>query len=240
LDETPLDRVRQKRQEQSSTQAEAAKTQSIIEAIKTSGGDTKDSVTSAMHDLLLATLVGKDPKIAEVSKNLAELLTSISRASEQIENSGLDNISRVFEKLMDSLADLPSQIAATDQSRDLIPYLENITTAVKSKNMSPRVEVSPNVTVDLDPLEELFREMKDADGGLDLSKYRPQDLAEDGEAFQYIGFLNPGGAWYIIENDVENNKLRYKFGNSGYAKAWDSRGGFAYKLLDKAINEVQA
>lgn len=157
---TPLDRVRQKRQNDAANQAEASKTQSIIDAIKTSGGDTKDSVTSAMHDLLLATLVAKDPRLAQVSADLGKLLESIAKASEDVSNSGLDAIPKTFGSLIEALKALPAEVAKTDRSPELIPYLQEVTKAVKGV----KTTVTPNVQarVDLSPINALLERVEKA------------------------------------------------------------------------------
>jgi hypothetical protein len=157
---TPLDRVKQKRQDDAANQAEAAKTQSIIDAIKTSGGDTKDSVTSAMHDLLLATLVAKDPRLAQVSADLGKLLESIAKASENVSNSGLDVLPKTFGSLVEALKALPAEVAKTDRSPELIPYLQEVTKAVKGV----KTVVTPNVVarVDLSSINSLLERVEKA------------------------------------------------------------------------------
>jgi hypothetical protein len=157
---TPLDRVKQKRQDDAANQAESAKTQSIIDAIKTSGGDTKDSVTSAMHDLLLATLVAKDPRLAQVSSDLGKLLESIAKASENVSNSGLDVLPKTFGSLIEALKAMPAEVAKTDRSPELIPYLQEVTKAVKGV----KTVVTPNVVarVDLSSINGLLERVEKA------------------------------------------------------------------------------
>lgn len=159
-DNTPLEKVRQKRQAQADKQAETAKTQSIIDAIKSSGGDTKDSVTTAMHDLLLATLVAKDPRLAEVSSQVGELLDNIAKASDNFKNSGLDVIPKTFSTLVEALKSLPGEIAQTDKSPDLIPYLKEISANVKGSKsvISPVVDAK----VDLQPLMRVLERVEKA------------------------------------------------------------------------------
>jgi hypothetical protein len=160
LEPTPLDKIKQKRQEQAAAQADAHKTQSIIDAVKSSGGDTKDSITSAMHDLLLATLVAKDPRMADVSSQVAQLLQDIAKASDNFKNSGLDVIPKTFSGLIEALKALPDEIAKRDTSSELIPYLENINKSVNSA----RVVVNPNVraAVDLSPLTNILGRVEQA------------------------------------------------------------------------------
>lgn len=236
-----LDDISQKRQNKAGAEAESAKTQSVIDAIKQSGGDTKDSVTSAMHDLLLATLVAKDPRLAQVSGDLGKLIDDIARTSDNLKDSSINTLPDLFKRMSAVVEDLPRAIASTDKSPELIPYLENIAKVLRSKNTSPSVTVEPTVNVDLKPLEDILRKFVDSPKkGIDFTEYRAQDLANDGEVFQYVGFLKADGGWYIIENDAENNQLRYKFGTDGYEEAWKNYMNFEYKLMDAALNALSA
>lgn len=236
---TYLEQLQEKKQKAATEQAEAAKTKSIVDAVKSSGGDTKDSVTSAMHDLLLATLVAKDPRLAEVSDNLGKLLTSVATASKDLKQSGLDSIPRTFEQLIKSIHDLPDKVAATDRSGELIPYLKSIEQAISSSTpiFDPKVEA----TVDLTPVSKVLRDHlnRPVEKAVTLDGYKAQDLSTEGST-QYVGFVNPDGVWYIIENDMEGNSLRYVFGKSDYKKAWDNHTGKVYKLLNEAINAIRS
>lgn len=232
--DTPLDRIRQKRQSQASEEAESAKTQSIIDAIKSSGGETKDSVTSAMHDLLMATLVAKDPKIAEAAANLVNLVDQINAATERIQSIDMTPLTEQFNSLEGTLEKLPSRIEQAHVANDYTNEFKNLARIFTSKNFSPNIRVDVP-KIDIDPLKEVLQS-----DGYDLESYRAQDMDEEEAGIQYVGFVNPQGEWYIIKNNEEKNSLRYKFGKSGYEKAWKKLSTFDYKLLDEAFNEARA
>lgn len=150
-------------QNRKQSEAEAAKTQSVIDAIQSSSGATKDSLSSAMHDILMATLIGKDPKLAQVAKNLGDLLGSIAKASDNFRNSGIEVIPKTFNQLTTALQALPDQVAATDKSPELIPYLQRLDATIRQNrpvfnpNIDAKVDVSPLKTL----LESINKSIKD-------------------------------------------------------------------------------
>lgn len=236
MDDTPLDRIRQKRQSQALEQTESAKTQSIIDAIKTSGGETKDGVTSAVHDLIMATLVAKDPRMTEVAKSLTELIDNIREASAKVQSVDMSPLSDKFGALDKTLRTLPDRMGQVNAEYDSREEIKKLNQLIASKNFSPNISVSAP-KVNIDPLKEILQQSSNE---LDLSSYRAQDIDEEEMGVQYIGFVNPKGAWYIIRNDEEKNALRYKFGRSRYSAAWGKLSTFDYKLLDEAYDEVRS
>jgi len=152
IPDDPISRIQQKRQAQAGFDVDQSRTDSIIDAVKSSGGETKDGITSAMHDILMATLIGKDPKIAEVAKNLAGLLESIDKASKNVKSSSLEVLPSVYKSLVDAIAELPGKLAESDNTEVLIPYLEGINKTIQGKNTNPVVTVN-NKDVKLDAKE---------------------------------------------------------------------------------------
>ena len=92
----------------------------------------------------------------------------------------------------------------------------------------PKIDLKPLT----DTLESHFK-----DDTIDLNNYRAQDIKDDGDT-QYIGFTNVKGEWYIVENKTRKNQLRYKFGKSGYAKAWREAETYTYTLLYEAASAL--
>lgn len=170
-------------------------------------------------------------------KVIAEL--DASKLSEEQQKS-LDQLRSVISQLQDS------EKTANDGLKSLV---QELIASVKALEVAPKVSVdapvvnipaqkAPQVTVDvdLDPLEAVLRELlTPADTKPDLSRYRAQDLKEQGD-IQYVGFVNPEGNWYIIENDTKKNQMRYLFGAKGYAKHFRNAGQYVYKLMNEAIN----
>jgi len=237
----PISRIKQQRQTQADAALEQGRTDSIIGAVTESGAQTTDTLSKSMHDILMATMIGKDPRIAEVATNLTELLKSIVVATNNLEDSGLSEIRETFTKLLGELSDLPERVAATDKSEELIPYLEDVARAVKAINISPNVTVTPS-KVDLSGLEKTLKEALSTPEaeGIDLDDYRAHDIDNTDPNIQYIGFVDESGAWYIMENNSLENSLRYKFGKGKYQTAWPKAATFGYLILSEAVREVQA
>lgn len=120
-----------------------------------------------------------------------------------------------------------------------------IVAAIKAQNLSTVVNVPdlPAPQVDLSSIENTMRELwerpdvleTESHEEVDLDCYRAQDLT-DGDDVQYVGFVNPDGKWYIIENKIKENTMRYVFGSSGYASAFKRAATFEYNLLNEAIH----
>lgn len=228
----PLERIKQKRAEASAKQTEDARSQAIVGATT----ESKDALTQSMHDILMATMIGKDPRLAEVASNLVDLLKSIKEASENVKQNDTSEIKDVFRTIADTLRELPQQVAETDKSENLIPYLETLTKAVLSIDVSPSVTVSPNV--DFKPVIKAIKDSKVEIGDDRLEAYKAQDIDSTDPNRQYVGFIKPDGGWYIIENDMANNSLRYVFGKSGYIQAMKSPAKLNYRLYSEAVNEA--
>lgn len=75
---------------------------------------------------------------------------------------------------------------------------------------------------------------KPAEPQLNINDYKPHDNAEAGGK-QYIGFVHPTGAWYIMCNDIDKNQQRYAGGPDDYAAAWSKRRDLKYGLISDAI-----
>jgi hypothetical protein len=235
----PISRIQQKRQDQANLDLEQSRTDSIIGAVNQSSSQTTDALSKSMHDILMATMIGKDPRIAEVATNLTELLKSIAIARQDLDKSGISEIKDTFEMLLSAMSDLPDKVAATDKSDELIPYLKDVSAAVRSIRFNPNVTVTP-AKVDLTSLENTLKEVLSTPEaeGIDLECYKAHDIDNTDPNIQYVGFVNESGAWYIMENNSLENSLRYKFGKKNYQTAFPKASTFGYRILSEAINEV--
>lgn len=133
----------------------------------------------------------------------------------------------------------------TSGNKDLSTGIDKLTKAVNGLLMNPVVNVpAPQVKVDapkidLKPLQDTLKGYFEAPKveKIDLECYRAQDITET-DSKQYVGFVNPDGDWYIIENDIPGNSLRYVFGTGNYATAFQKAPQYEYQLLNEAINAV--
>lgn len=73
---------------------------------------------------------------------------------------------------------------------------------------------------------------------IDLEDFRVADSAEPVLGYQYFGFVNDKGEWYIMYNEAAEGKVRYKFGKDNYERNWELYGNHEYMLFNEAIKEV--
>lgn len=126
--------------------------------------------------------------------------------------------------------------------KDYTDKLDEAIEAIKAIELSPNISVqAPKVTVpklDFKPLIEAMAE-KETEVDIELEDFRAQDINNEEIGIQYIGFVHPSGAWYIIKNYVDEDKMRYKFGKSDYEKFFAAPDLYEYTTLDRAIYEIQ-
>lgn len=224
----PLSRIKQQRQDTALRDAENARTQSVIDAFQ----NGNQEISETMRNILMATIIGKDPKLAEVAYKLDELLKNIGDAGDKFKETGLEAIPEVFSSLLEEIQQLPDKVAQTDKSRDLIPYMQEITQAVRSKRLETTVNVPET---DFDPVVKAIKGQKLPKND-PLSFYKAQDINNNDPNLQYVGFVNPEGGWYIIENS--GDAIRYVFGKTGYAQAFKDATKLNYRLYSEAIREA--
>lgn len=171
------DRVRKQRDDQKRQAEEKARQQALLKAITDSGGNTQESVTSAIHDLMLATLVSKDPRLVDISKGLVDLLESVKSASSDLKKLGLGDLPNAQEELVDLLKSIPDAIASNDRTDELIQQLRGLETTVKSKNTSANVTVEAP-SLDLRPLEKLITRIESAISSKATAEFDTSQLQE--------------------------------------------------------------
>lgn len=174
-----IEKIQAKRQAQAEAEAERAKNEALIGAVTETGSQTTDTLSKSMHDILMATMIGKDPRIAEVAGNLTELLQSIATASNEVKDSGLKEVKTTFKKLLDEVSDLPNRVAATDKSAELIPFIQQVEVAVRGIRVNPSVTVNEreqNLKPVTDLLKSVEKAIKDNKVRVDVPKQDNEEL----------------------------------------------------------------
>lgn len=168
---------------------------------------------------------------------------------------GLDNIDpKQFKNVADSVKELSAQLKSLPNALDklnakdtqeMMDCMRGIQEAINSKDFSPNIDVkSPAIPqINVAPIVKAIENLKegkeeDKETGVDLDDYRGVVIDDDADTMQYIGFMNTKGEWYIICNDIDDNKMTYKFGKTDFNSAWDSHVNLNYKMLDVAVAEV--
>lgn len=215
------------------------------------------AMLAELKKIQLASLMGSQGKSTviltdqtDLGDKIAELTTKLVDAVKSCDNTEVSTgqLSKLSD-IQQALQDLSRVIAASARTDG------DVVTAIKNLKLSPNITVpKPEVQVtvpkiDWEPLqrtiqtafEAMPRETEEVNDVYDLSRYRAMDIQDnDDRTIQYIGFVNPEGNWYIIENNVNGNQLRYVFGVDDYGSHFAKASTFQYQLLNGAIDALQA
>lgn len=219
MDESYLAKIKLDRSEAARKAEEDKRANLIVDAVGSAGKDTKDEVTTAIHDLMLATLVAKDPRLVEVTKNLGSLLKEIGKASSSFDSSALKDIPKIQQKIVDALQNIPDVISEASKSDELIPYLENIVTAIQSKDTSPPKVNVTTPSLDLSPISdaisELSRNLKQEKKVTKATDFTPiQDAVKSVEkAIRSLSF--PVANYVLPFKDVNGRAVQVQLDSSG-------------------------
>ena len=172
----------------------------------------------------------------DTTKNVQQMVDSFKALTKE-----LDKSQKTMEAIIKTISNAKSPEVVASKV-NLKPIADSIQDAFNSIDFRPVVNVAaPKVTVpklDLQPLIDVMSE-KETQVEVELEDFRAQDINNEEIGVQYIGFVHPSGAWYIIKNEVEENKMRYKFGKSDYEKHFAAPDTYEYTTLDRAIYEIQ-
>lgn len=193
-----------------------------IMALKEVNSGEFSTLSTAITQALQYVAARNDSSRAQTADILRQMGATLGQYLENLEESGRTGTKDVVQALQ-------SVIEALNKPEKDIP--------------APIVNVeAPNVTVqerelDLSPLLTAIDSLKPEEPPqeIQLQEYRASDLKESG-GMQYIGFVHPSGKWYIIENDIKKNRMRYVFGRKAYATHFKSAASYEYKVMNEAIN----
>lgn len=205
------------------------------------------NVTDSINKMNMTAFMTNDglPKLAQ---NLTVLTDAVDGLSKKYQNEGLSELSQQLKKTVDQLGVVAKNLTQTKIKVDLPlqKTIDGLTNSIKAIDFKPTVNVPPATVkvsspkVDTSGLESVMQQyLSDENKEIDLDDYRAQDLDEMELGVQYVGFVNPKGAWYIVKNVEENNTLRYAFGNDSYSAFWPQASKLDYTLLNEALHEVQ-
>lgn len=226
------------------------KSDATLEGIATSRNI--DDVIKELREVQLASLLGGNkPTViltdqTDLGDKIRELSDKFAEAIRGIDSSAIDakQVNKLIE-VVSTLDALNGMIANNLKYAD--KQRGEILAAIKALKLSTVVNVpEPKVTfkeskVDFSPLQDTIREVFTPPVTfINLDRYKAQDIDNSVQDKQYIGFLNSEGNWYIIENDIPANKLRYVFGNSGYIEAFSKASSYEYTLLNEAVDALSA
>ena len=190
----------------------------------------------------------------DLTVKIDELTNAVIKAITELRNDTTvpDKIADDYQKIADYVIK-----ANKEQSSDLKEVAEKIVTAVESIKLPamPKIPAMPEINIpafpkinipapivnipknDFSPIARAIDGLKQ-EKGIDLSDFRPHDIVDADSDTQYIGFVSPSGQWYVIENKVKENTIRYVFGKDNYSEAFANAGSYKYKLLSEATDAL--
>lgn len=211
------------------------------------------SMLAELKKMQLASLMGSQGKSTviltdqtDLGDKLKAMVDSFTAAVTKLDSSDMDKQElSSLKALQTGLQELKQAVInSKDDNSDIVAAIKALKLDVAAPVVNvPQAKVTVQSSpVDLKPLQATLEQYftheaateTDSDAP-DLDCYRAQDII-DLDDVQYIGFQNPDGNWYIIENDIKGNKMRYVFGSKNYATAFKKAASYQYQLLDKAIN----
>lgn len=168
-------------------------------------------------------------RLAEILKNVLSELTAISSKNTPLSNKEIANLNK-------SLATFNK--TSINNNRSNAQLLSSIKTIVDSINVPPPHIASSDI--DLLPLKKKLSGIESAlSKNIQLDNYKPHDIINVGTDKQYIGFVDPAGNWYIVENYIKKDKMRYVFGRGNYTEAIEKASNWQYKVLNEAVDEAK-
>lgn len=221
----------------------------IKNQVKQSGDEVQKALVAAV-EVLVKALRELEPSVTVKNQTPSKItvkgVDAIAQAVDNLTSAAASTttdtavLSKAVQELSVAVKSLPKptdKVTVTNQP-DYSKDFKALQQAVSGIDVRPQVNVQ-GTKVSVPELN--LAPITDAVKGTmrqDLSEYKAQDLTGD-DNFQYVGFLSPGGGWYILENDIQGGTLRYKFGEKNYKSNWRSYMSHPYKLLSEAIREIQ-
>ena len=144
----------------SAVAASGDKVAAEVDKVRSAFENSQDAIAQSLNNLMLATVVTKDPRLAEAADNVAKLLASIADASERFDKSNLNLLPVANKELASSISAL-SKAVGDKQEEDLTPQFDRVVEALNSISVSPVVNVAEKeVSVDLDPVISAIKDLQ--------------------------------------------------------------------------------
>lgn len=120
------------------------------------------TISDALNNLVVATVMSRDPELVNVVSNFTELLSSLSNASDKLGKSPLNEIPTVNKQLTKALQDFV-KMENDKEEPDYTKAFDNLQKAIEKLDIKPVVNVpKQELKIDFKPIERLLSEVKDA------------------------------------------------------------------------------
>lgn len=248
-----LQDVKNKREEAEESASKERSHKELITATK----DGADSIKHAIAQQHAKDRIdNKKTRKVEVNNfpNLA-LRSDIEKVVDGLSNLKLESVDlnpviTALESVKDAFKIIPQEFPKP-KDEIKINNLKEVTDALKGIEFNPvykpEIKVSPTPVkvetkdIDIQPIVDAVNNLKEEpeEEEIKFGDFVAQDL-EENETFQYVGLQDSKGRFCSIENDLQGNKLRFYFSDTYPNKYKDICINLPYKLIGKAISEIQA
>lgn len=215
--------------------------------------DDTDTLIRLLKENQLASLMGAQKQQPVVLADSSELVDHFAKFNENIKvlltGKHAESLSKEQVTTLKSVGQTIEKLTSKPEPKVFNEILKALKALKPLPIPAPIVNVpEPKVVVketkqDFTPVVKAIKDLKltvpeQPEAPLKLDDFKAQDILDSGKDKQYIGFVHPTGTWYIIENFVNENKLRYLFGRGNYASAFKEAPTYQYSLLDEAYNAL--
>lgn len=227
-------------------------TKKSLASAQKSARDDLDALITQLKEVQLSSLMNGNKSSViladstDFGEKMEELGEKIMKAIDLFRNDtkNADKVADVADQCQKLIA--YNVKASREQATEIKTTLKGLIKALESIQLEkfPKLPEFPKIPApivnvpanDFTPIKEAIESLKE-EKGIDLDGYKAHDIL-NGEDKQYIGFVAPSGAWYIIENKIKENSLRYVFGTTDYTKSFKDAPMYQYSLLSEAVNAL--
>lgn len=176
---------------------------------------------------------------AKLNKQQTEAITKAVVAVSQ----GVSALPKDFDtsSITQAIQDLQEAVEANkpqDTSQTIVLAVKSLEAAVNGLKLNPTIKVAPtevNVPpVNLSGVTRAINSLKE-EPTFDFDCYIAQDIDNQINGMQYVLLVTPNSEWCVIENNTDNETLRYCFGMGDYEFPWANRDDLVYSRLDVAV-----
>ena len=137
--------------------------------------EQNSGVQDALNNLVVATVLSKDPKLVEVVTNFTSLLDNLASASKNLENNPLNDLPTVTKGLTKALNDFSNSVKEKEEP-DYTQAFSDLQNAVEKLKVAPVVNVPKQAPVDLSALADIASQISGLKKAFKDQQYPSPDL----------------------------------------------------------------
>jgi hypothetical protein len=212
--------------------------------------DDVQQVVDSINKLNVTTFLASKDSWSQIVSDMASAAERIQAVMQNLDG-GASKIDSSLTDAVDSLQTAVDKIKSVkvEADKDILAELKKQNELLSSIDFNPIVSVTtPDVKVtspkvDLAGVEraiESLKEEPEVENEIDLACFKFHALKNDGDTFQYVGYMNTEGEWYIQQLDIEAGTSLYAFGKDNFYEALENRSALNYSPINEAYNAIKA